>query len=272
MPGIPLSFQKPSGYNVNNSLFPPQVLTWWPSGIAWIVKTKYWPIEGRNFVGSVLNKCVRCFWIKPKIFQHIMGSLPADRVRSSSSFHTTGIDFCGPIFFTKLRLETSNRTNAIFRFTSASQLRPLIWKLFITYQPKNELAELKELFKSEPSMSNITATCLSEGIDSKFIPPRSPHFGGLWEAAVNAAKFNFYRVVGPTILTFDELRTLVYEISAILNSRPLCPISEDPNNLEVLTPAHFLKGSSFNSFPERLSLMVHAQPHLLFSKNLFSDL
>jgi len=43
-------------------------------------------------------------------------------------------------------------------------------------------------------------------------------------------------------ISFDELRTLVYEISAILNARPLCQISEDPNNLEVFTPAHFLKG------------------------------
>jgi len=67
----------------------------------------------------------------------------------------------------------------------------------------------------------------------------------LWEAAVKSAKFHFYRVVGATILAIDELRTLANEISAILNSRPLCPISENAESLEVLTPAHFLKGSSY---------------------------
>ncbi|XP_070143582.1 uncharacterized protein [Drosophila kikkawai] len=82
------------------------------------------------------------------------------------------------------------------------------------------------------------------------IPPRAPHFGGLWEAAVKSAKYHFYRVVGASVLAIDELRTLAYEISAILNSRPLCPISEKAESLDVLTPAHFLKGSSFTKFPE----------------------
>jgi len=56
---------------------------------------------------------------------------------------------------------------------------------------------------------------------------------------VKSAKFLFYRVVGASILAIDELRTLAYEISAILNTR-----------LEVLTPVHFLKGSSYTKFPE----------------------
>jgi len=67
---------------------------------------------------------------------------------------------------------------------------------------------------------------------------------------VKSAKFHFYRVVGASILAIDELRTLAYEISAIPNSRPLCPISENAESLEVLTPAHFLKGSSYTKFPE----------------------
>jgi len=76
------------------------------------------------------------------------------------------------------------------------------------------------------------------------------HFGGLWEAAVKSAKFHFYRVVGASILAIDELRTLAYEISVILNSRPLCLISENAECFDVPTTAHFLKGSSYNKFPE----------------------
>ncbi|KAH8357257.1 hypothetical protein KR200_001502, partial [Drosophila serrata] len=91
---------------------------------------------------------------------------------------------------------------------------------------------------------------VSIGIKWQFIPPRSPHFGGLWEAAVKSAKYHFHRVVGNTILAFNELRTLVYEISAMLNSRPLCPISENPNDLDILTPGHFLIGSSFATIEE----------------------
>jgi len=43
----------------------------------------------------------------------------------------------------------------------------------------------------------------------------------------------------------EELRTLAYEISVILNFRSLCTISENAECLEVLTPAHFLKASSY---------------------------
>jgi len=46
---------------------------------------------------------------------------------------------------------------------------------------------------------------LTELIDWKFMPPRFPHFGGLWEAAVKSDKFHFYRVVGASILAIDEL-------------------------------------------------------------------
>ncbi|KAH8406098.1 hypothetical protein KR215_005226 [Drosophila sulfurigaster] len=81
-----------------------------------------------------------------------------------------------------------------------------------------------------------------DNIEWKFIPPRSPHFGGLWEAAVKSAKHHLYRSVGRSILNYDELRTLVCQIAAIINSRPLLSISESPDDLDVLTPAHLLFG------------------------------
>lgn len=45
------------------------------------------------------------------------------------------------------------------------------------------------------------------------------------------------------------MTTVLYEIEAILNSRPLTPLSEDPNDLACLTPGHFLVDTPLNSFP-----------------------
>ncbi|GFY14069.1 integrase catalytic domain-containing protein [Trichonephila clavipes] len=53
----------------------------------------------------------------------------------------------------------------------------------------------------------------------------------------------------------NELRKILkalfkVQIEAVLNSRPICPLSNDPNDVETLTPAHFLVGSSLVAVPD----------------------
>ncbi len=82
------------------------------------------------------------------------------------------------------------------------------------------------------------------------IPPLSPHFGGLWEAGVRSVKFHLKRVIGNHNLTFEELTTLLTQIEAVLNSRPLVKVDNDIDNLNILTPSHFLVGEVITSPPE----------------------
>ncbi|XP_024869955.1 uncharacterized protein LOC112453408 [Temnothorax curvispinosus] len=83
-----------------------------------------------------------------------------------------------------------------------------------------------------------------------FIPPRAPNFVGLWEAAVKSAKHHIKRIVGDAHLTFEELYTVITQIEAIMNSRPLIPMSNDPNDMDVLTPGHFLIGEPLTTVPQ----------------------
>ncbi|XP_063924727.1 uncharacterized protein LOC135138680 [Zophobas morio] len=48
----------------------------------------------------------------------------------------------------------------------------------------------------------------------------------------------------------SEMSTLLIRIEACLNSRPLTPLSSDPNDLSILIPGHFLIGEPLTSFPE----------------------
>ncbi|KAB0799112.1 hypothetical protein PPYR_06992 [Photinus pyralis] len=63
-----------------------------------------------------------------------------------------------------------------------------------------------------------------------------------YEAAIKSAKSILKKVVGNAHLTFEQLSTVFVQIESVLNSRPITPISNDPNDLLALTPGHFLIG------------------------------
>jgi Family of unknown function (DUF5641) len=56
--------------------------------------------------------------------------------------------------------------------------------------------------------------------------------------------------MGSHRLTFEELTTVTAQIEAILNSRPLTPESNNPENFSALTPGHFLTGAPLTAVTE----------------------
>ena len=99
-------------------------------------------------------------------------------------------------------------------------------------------SELAKLLGSKDLQNKIER----EKITWKFIPPRAPNFAGLWEAGIKSVKGHIKRVIGDNHLTYEEMYTLLVGVEAVLNSRPLTPLSSDANDLSALTPGHFLIG------------------------------
>ncbi|XP_043476280.1 uncharacterized protein LOC122507559 [Leptopilina heterotoma] len=114
----------------------------------------------------------------------------------------------------------------------------------------NELKKLFEEIDSTIKNKTVQNYLASKSITWTFNPPRAPHFGGLWEAAVKSFKKHFTRTAGASLLSYEQLHTYVVEIDAILNSRPLTALFSDPNDFTPLSPAHFLIGSSMTSIPQ----------------------
>jgi hypothetical protein len=108
---------------------------------------------------------------------------------------------------------------------------------------KGAQRELKNAYKEWIGRETVDHL-RAKGTDWKFMAPAAPHQGGIYEAAVKSMKHHLVRVVGMKVLTYEQLLTLLTGIEAILNSRPLYPLNDDPKDVQALTPGHFLIGEA----------------------------
>ncbi|XP_043284930.1 uncharacterized protein [Venturia canescens] len=238
-----------------------------------------WIIGGRGPVRSYILRCVRCARFRALKAQQLMGQLPISRVTPARPFLFSGVDYAGPVSLKSWRgrgskchkgwlcifvcfatsamhlevvtdLTTDGFLAALRRFTGRRGIPHTIQSDCGT-NFQGAAAELRQLFKTGTRESElIQHTGATDGIKWVFNPPGAPHIGGKWEAAVKSVKYHLRRTIGDASLTFEELTTLLTQIEGILNSRPLEPLSDDPDDHSVLTPGHFLIGDTLTSIPE----------------------
>lgn len=110
---------------------------------------------------------------------------------------------------------------------------------------KNELCEIYSLLEKE--RQNVMSEICVPNIEWKFIPSSSLHMGELWEAGIKSCKFHLKRIIGETLLTFEELATVLTQMEACLNSHPVCQLPATAADLQPLTPGHFLVGKSLTA-------------------------
>lgn len=211
-----------------------------------------------------------------------MGNLPGPRVTPSRPFTHTGVDYAGPI-----RLRTSKgrgqkaykafiavfvclSTRAVHLEVASDYSTAAFMAAFRRFVSRRGLCrdlysdcgtnflgadnQLRVMFQASTAENRAIASQLAKDrVRWHFNPPAAPHFGGLWEAAVKSLKYHLRRIIGETTLTFEEMATFLAQVEACLNSRPLQPLSDDPDDLAALTPGHFLVGSAINAVPQPIT-------------------
>ncbi|XP_034478410.1 uncharacterized protein LOC117784710 [Drosophila innubila] len=67
------------------------------------------------------------------------------------------------------------------------------------------------------------------------------------QAGVKSAKHLLLRTVGSLLLTSEELQTMLVTVKAVLNSRPIGALSDDPSDGVAPTPGLLLVGRNTSS-------------------------
>ncbi|XP_062707477.1 uncharacterized protein LOC134288004 [Aedes albopictus] len=110
----------------------------------------------------------------------------------------------------------------------------------------NFIAASKELNEALRDMDQqkVIQEISSQHTEWTFIPPASPHMGGAWERLIQTVKVNLQKMLPMRHPTDEVLRSTLAEIENLINSRPLTHVPVDDPEAPVLTPNHFILGSS----------------------------
>ncbi|GFU75555.1 integrase catalytic domain-containing protein [Trichonephila clavipes] len=256
-----------------------------PTLLAHVLRQSHWIVGSRKLINKCIRKCLKCNKFKTSTTTpQLMGNLPKHRVTLERPFFSCGIDYAGPVLIkcnkgrgTKSTkgyialfvclatkavhieavgdLTTDSFIAALRRFSARRGAPRHIYSDNGTnfVGARRKLDEIRKLWLSLPTNEAISYYLSKSSIDWHFIPPSSPHFGGIWESGIRSVKFHLKRVLGETILTFEELTTLLTQIEGLLNSRPLSYVNDsDIECISTLTPSHFLTGDVLLSVPEEL--------------------
>ena len=98
-------------------------------------------------------------------------------------------------------------------------------------------------------LQQIEKRLQQDNIKWVFQLPAAPHMSGVWERLVKMAKRHLSALIGSRLVSDFELRTLFTEVEGIMNSRPITPVSSDPQDLETLTPNHLLLQRKVSHLP-----------------------
>ena len=192
-----------------------------------------------------------------------MAPLPVDRLKKGCPFEVSGTDCFGPfvvkhrgrstakrwvVIFTCLKsravhlemVETMSTTSFINALTRFIARRPGVRKLYSDCGSNFKGAE-QELKRAVNKWNDeVTAGERVKSLEWSFLPPMAHHRAGVWERLIRSTRKHLASLLGKDTLEVDTLVTVLAQVEAIINYRPITKVSDDPRDPEALTPVHLL--------------------------------
>ncbi|XP_062582984.1 uncharacterized protein LOC134244753 [Saccostrea cucullata] len=230
-----------------------------------LIRQTYWIPQGRSQVRRVLQNCSICKRHEGGPYRMpVMPPLPKKRVNEASPFTYTGVDYFGPIY---VKTDTGTKKVWVCLFTClvtrgihlelmqdmSTEEFLLGLRRFIARwgKPKELISDnasqfklassaLEKIWTSTVRDPDVQSYIANEDIKWQFIVELAPWMGGFYERLIGVVKRCLRKAIGKLCLTSEQLRTLLAETEAVVNSRPLVYVGDDINSNIILTPAHFL--------------------------------
>ena len=255
------------------------------------LREQFWIQKYRSTVKNFVSQCYVCRRLNSAHLKlPIPPNLTENRVNCQlRPFESSGVDLTGNIIL----LDKDKNVNkyyivlftcTVFRSVHLEVVSDLTAEAFINafrkfnarrgncrYMLSDNASNLKSGAKFLKDICNLpdvkyfleVADC-----EWKFIPARSPHFGGFYERLIGVVKSSLRKVLFKRQITFDELLTLVAEIEMKVNNRPLTYIDSELTQCEPLTPSHLMYGYRLNSNLSDITLEYISNPDLITEKDL----
>ena len=234
------------------------------------MRHEFWIPKGRQIVKKIVNNCILCKYDVRKAFRYPEPPpLPAERVNFERPFQFTAVDFTGAInikeegenlkyyicLFTcmgtrAIHLELINALSAeafllCFRRFSA---RCSIPEKMFSDNGSNFIA-MNKFLKSMQEHPDVRGYLGNHRIEWYFNTPRCPWKGGVFERMIKIVKDCLSKSLQRRQLSATEMITVLYEVEAVVNNRPLSYMTGERNDIDTLTPAHLLYGRKIQLYP-----------------------
>ena len=206
----------------------------------------------RNVSKSVVKNCLDCKRFDATACNQPVSPLPDLRVTAQPPFAVTGIDFAGPLYCR----DNPKKKYYILLFTCA-----VTRALHLELTESMSLTDFMLTLRKFTSRRGIPSVIYSDNAKTfqaasnevlnhyqtmapewKFIVPRSSWWGGFYEIMVKLTKRSLKRSLGKKCVSKVELETILSEVEACVNSRPLLYVPTHSDDYQVLSPCHFLLG------------------------------
>ena len=243
----------------------------------YLVRQKYWPLGGHRAAKSVIASCQKCRIHKPIMLKQQMAPLPQVRSSCEPPFSHIGVDFAGPIMvhdkpdFTPSKayiclfscmttrgihlelvpnLDTQTFIDAFRRMVARRGWPNTIYsdnaKTFVRASKDLRLRcqDLDWMRAMEEVARDFS------GIQWTFSCPKSPWWNGVFERMVGLVKERLYLSLKSNKLSFLGLTTVLCEVEAVVNSRPLACLRTDPMAPTPITPGHLMTGRLLTTIPD----------------------